>query len=103
MVLSLKKSNSNGSSWSFQGPSNVKYGISKLMQRNNNQAGENTFKRLYFQLGWDYTFEHNDDEVYFAYSMPYTFSMVTNFVQQIQEQQHKIIQEFHQKKKEDEF
>lgn len=41
---------------------------------------EGVRQRLYYQLGWDYTFEYDDDEVFFAYSLPYTFSMVTNMV-----------------------
>jgi hypothetical protein len=55
------------------------------------QDQENTKRRIYFQLGWDYTFEYDDDEVFFAYSLPYTFSMVSNLVQQVQEAQEKII------------
>ena len=40
-------------------------------------------RRIYFQLGWEYTFEYDNDSVYFAYSLPYTFSMVTNLVTNI--------------------
>jgi|APCry1669189034_1035192.scaffolds.fasta_scaffold96388_1 hypothetical protein len=42
---------------------------------------QNVRKKLYFQLGWDYIFEYDDDEVFFAYSLPYSFSMVQNLVQ----------------------
>jgi hypothetical protein len=35
-------------------------------------------RRIYYQFGWDYTFEYDEDEVYFAYSLPYTYSMVVN-------------------------
>jgi len=41
---------------------------------------EGVKQRTYYQLSWEYTFEHDDDEVFFAYSLPYTFSMVTNLV-----------------------
>lgn len=37
-------------------------------------------RRIYFQLGWEYTFEYDEDTVYFAYSLPYTFTMVNNLV-----------------------
>jgi hypothetical protein len=40
-------------------------------------------KRVYYQLGWDYIFEYDNDEVYFAYSLPYTFSMVVNLAMNI--------------------
>ena len=58
---------------------------------------QNMRKRLYFQLGWDYTFEYDDDEVFFAYSLPYSFSMVSNLVQKIQEQQDQLINEYKRK------
>ena len=31
-------------------------------------------------LSFEYLFEHDADEVYFAYSLPYTFSMVQNLM-----------------------
>ena len=46
---------------------------------------ENPRRRIYYQLGWDYTFEYDNDEVFFAYSLPYTFSMVTNLTSQVQQ------------------
>jgi len=42
---------------------------------------ENPRRRIYYQLGWDYTFDYDYDEVFFAYSLPYTYSMVTNLTQ----------------------
>ena len=70
------------------------------MQKNPQEDGR---RRIYYQLGWDYTFEYDDDEVYFAYSLPYTYSMVTNLVKQIQDSQSKLIKEFRQKQKEEEY
>lgn len=96
--MSIKKAKEQGSVWSFGGE-NIKYGISKLM----GPVEEGVKQRLYFQLGWDYTFEYDDDEVYFSYSLPYTFSMVTNLVNQITDMQHKLIQEFKNKRNEDQF
>ena len=34
-------------------------------------------------LTFEYTFEHANDEVYFAYALPYTFSKCHNFVKEI--------------------
>ena len=36
-------------------------------------------KRIYYMLSFQYEFEFNDDEVYFSYSLPYTFSMCLNY------------------------
>jgi cytosolic carboxypeptidase protein 2/3 len=85
-VLSLQKARETGCVWGFGGQ-NIKYGVSKLM----GQPEEGVKQRLYFQLGWDYTFEYDHDEVFFAYSLPYTFSMVSNMVNQITEKQQKMI------------
>jgi len=73
-----------GVNWGFAGE-NLKYCVSKIMggQFGAMQDNQNMRRRLYFQLGWDYVFEYDDDEVFFAYSLPYSFSMVSNFVQHI--------------------
>ena len=34
-------------------------------------------------LSFEYTFEHANDEVYFAYSLPYTFSKCHSLVKEI--------------------
>ena len=80
-ILSMKRSADLGTSWQFGGE-NIKYGISKLMRKQMacGPDGEPVRQRVYYQVGWDYTFEYDDDEVYFAYSLPYTYSMVTNLV-----------------------
>lgn len=32
--------------------------------------------RAYFSLGFDYTFQHPNDEVYVAYTVPYTYTQL---------------------------
>ncbi len=52
------------------------------MQQKTEDLGPRFFtRRAYYQLEWDYTFEYDNDEVFFAYSLPYSFSMITNLVQ----------------------
>jgi len=34
-------------------------------------------------VSFEYTFKHKDDEVYFAYSVPYTVSKMSNFLRGI--------------------
>lgn len=72
-VLSMKRASDQGTTWAFGGD-NVKYGLSKLNKFVKYE--ETQRKRTYFQLGWEYTFEYDDDSVYFAFSIPYTFSMI---------------------------
>ena len=43
------------------------------------------------QLGFDYEFEYDNDEVYFAYSVPYTYSMLLSFLQHLAEIQRQNI------------
>lgn len=79
-ILSLRKAQDQGATWGFGG-TNIRYGISKVMKNSMlNFDCENTRKRVYYQISFDYTFEYDDDQVFFAYSTPYTFSMVTNLV-----------------------
>ena len=40
-------------------------------------------RKKYYQLGFEYTFRRPDDEVYFAYALPYTFSKAHNLVKEI--------------------
>ena len=53
-----------GVNWGFAGE-NLKYCVSKIMggQFGAMQDNQNMRRRLYFQLGWDYVFEYDDDEV----------------------------------------
>lgn len=38
----------------------------------------------YRTLTWTYTFEHDKDTVYFAYSVPYTYSDLRNYLEELE-------------------
>jgi hypothetical protein len=40
-------------------------------------------------MSFEYTFEHEDDKLYFAYSIPYTFTMLSSFINSIEHIQSK--------------
>ena len=40
-------------------------------------------KKKYFMLTFEYTFKRPNDEVYFAYALPYTFSKLHNFIREL--------------------
>ena len=40
-------------------------------------------------MSFEYTFEYEDDKVWFAYSIPYSFTMLINFLKAIEEIQNK--------------
>ena len=43
-------------------------------------------KKKYYMLSFDYNFTRANDEVYFAYALPYTFSKLYSFVKQIMDE-----------------
>ena len=62
------------------GGDNITYNVSKLSTDNglNKKGHVNNLKSkqriMYYALSFEYTFGYIDDEVYFAYSVPYTFT-----------------------------
>ena len=42
-------------------------------------------RKKYYQLSFEYTFTRPDDEVYFAYALPYTFSKLHNYLKEVNE------------------
>ena len=40
-------------------------------------------RKKYYQLSFEYNFKRANDEVYFAYALPYTFSKLHNLVKDI--------------------
>ena len=58
---------------------NITYGLSKICKSQQVTWSENAMARKrrqkkYYQLSFEYTFTSIQDEVFFAYSVPYTFS-----------------------------
>jgi len=87
-----------------RGGENIEYKLSKLSNENMLIAGKtgrmtcvqwlsslNPNKKQYYSLSFDYEFEYPDDIVYFAYSVPYTYTDLTNLLTQIKEQHSKLL------------
>lgn len=68
---SNKEWQASGRGW-FQAGENVEYEISPYHSEINklNQHKQ----RSYYQMSFEYTFEHPGDEVYVAYTVPYTYT-----------------------------
>ena len=60
---------------------NISYKLSKLSIPQIDADGYR--KKRYFQMSFEYTFKHKDDEVWFAYSVPYTVSKLHNLLKTI--------------------
>ncbi|CDW85188.1 zinc carboxypeptidase family protein [Stylonychia lemnae] len=71
------------SQWSKDGVSNVKYGPSKAVPT----LGR---KKKYYQLTFTYQFEYPQDEVMFAYSLPYSYSLLQQHIEQYKEIQRQV-------------
>ena len=75
--------------------SNITYKLSKLSQPGSayNHNYGNCYnsespmlrprRKKYYQLSFDYTFKREDDVVYFAYAIPYTFSKLHNLLKNV--------------------
>lgn len=44
-------------------------------------------QRCYYTFSFSHTFENDNDVVYFAYSQPYTYTMLTEYLCEIQSKQ----------------
>ncbi|CDW76472.1 zinc carboxypeptidase family protein [Stylonychia lemnae] len=92
-IMSLQKSRQTGQGW-YKGGENIKYCYSKVNrdisfnQGTQNGAGSEPQTSVprhkpqitYYELSFDFEFEFDADEVSFAFSTPYTFSMLLNFL-----------------------
>jgi hypothetical protein len=47
-----------------------------------NGSGNQKSKK-YYRLSFEFTFENDDDHVWFAYSIPYSYSMLTQYIKSI--------------------
>ncbi len=41
--------------------------------------------RITYQMTFDYTFEYDEDKIWFAYAIPYTFTMLNNFLKAVED------------------
>jgi hypothetical protein len=82
LIYSDKEEKATGTQWHRDG-----FGIEyKENTISSNQQGS----RSYYCLRFSYTFRHSQDTVYFAYSYPYTYSMMLHHVGQIEHNHPKI-------------
>jgi hypothetical protein len=72
IVYSKRESEERNVSW-HRGGDNIQY-------YENGYSKSSTDYKPYFSLTWDFTFPYAHDEVYFAYSYPYTFSNLENML-----------------------
>ena len=57
-------------------------------RRETSQNGMSHFQqRCYYTFSFSHTFENDNDVVYFAYSVPYTYTMLTEYLCEIQSKQ----------------
>ena len=77
-VWSFKKNRPHYVGW-FRAGTNVKYSPSRISRPG--PSGEK--KRRYYCLSFDYTFEHTDDHVWFAFAIPYTYTMLTQYIKSV--------------------
>ena len=80
IVYSKRESEEKNVSWHREGD-NIQYfenGFSK----------SSTCYKPYYTLTWEYNFKYSEDEVYFAYSYPYTYSNLENLMYKIESDAH---------------
>jgi len=75
--FSVSHARATGTGW-HRPVQDLKYSTSKVNRDQNDESG-----RCFYQLSFSYDFQYDNDEVYFAYSMPYSFSMCLNFIKHI--------------------
>ncbi|KAL4469431.1 hypothetical protein ABPG74_004684 [Tetrahymena malaccensis] len=76
-VYSVKRKEAKNAGWKREGYA-IKYYKSFIQK-------EGFYNRSYYTLSFTYTFQYNEDVVYFAYSYPYTYSDLNNYLKKIEE------------------
>lgn len=69
LIFSMKKYLQEGVGW-VRGGEEIAYFANKISEKKENNL---TVKKFY-SLKFAYSFEYEEDEVYFAYNYPYTYS-----------------------------
>jgi hypothetical protein len=80
IVYSKRESEEKNLSW-HRGGEDIQY-------FENGYSRSSTDFKPFYTLSWDYTFLYHSDEVYFAYSYPYTFSNLENFFFKVESDPH---------------
>lgn len=79
---SRKSHMANGQSW-FQGGFNVDYDVSPYHGEINKMNPHKP--KSYYVMSFDYKFDYGDDEVYVAYTVPYTYTQLQSHIRQIKD------------------
>ena len=74
LVWSEKLYENQGVGW-HRGGSDIQYTRGRLKRVN--------YRDPCSQLSFEYQFAYSDDKVYFAYGLPYTFSMLNSFITKV--------------------
>ena len=80
ILYSKRESEEKNLSW-HRGGDNIQY-------YENGYSKSSTDYKPYFTLSWEHTFLYDDDDVYFAYSYPYTYSNFENMLFKIESDAH---------------
>jgi hypothetical protein len=76
IIYSQKESEEKNLSW-HRGGDNINY-------YENGYSRSTLEYKPYYTLTWEYTFPYDNDEVYFAYSYPYTYSNLESYITKIE-------------------
>lgn len=60
-----------------RGGKDIRYAPSRLVKESLK------YRRKYYSLSFSFTFESDDDKIWFAYTIPYTYSMLTQYIKAI--------------------
>ncbi len=73
-----------------RGGDNIEYKISRMSAHALPQQQCVRKKKAYYELAFDYNFEYPDDKVFFAYSIPYTYSKLNTLLEQMRDSQTRL-------------
>ena len=65
-----------------RGGFNIKYAPTKQMKETNSRS-----RKRFNTLSFSVTFDYDDDKVWFAYTIPYTYSMLSQYIKAISSEQ----------------
>ena len=71
----------------YRGGEDMAYFQNHYKKENGQNQLPNFQQRTYYSFSFSHTFEHDHDTVYFAYSLPYTYTQLTDYLCQIQTKQ----------------
>ncbi len=83
-VFSLRRRERSNIGWVREGSAISYYKNGLVREGSKNLSGAGAKRILnYYTLSFSYTFEHEDDTVFFAYSYPYTYSDLNEYLESL--------------------